>query len=467
MLELQLHFQSREILSHRKINVEIVEKSSIMRTTLFYIRYYMLTPDGYRKRIIDAKIDRLLKIYGAVCVEGPKWCGKTWSSRKHSESAVFIGDPNGNFMNKRLAELNPSLVLEGDHPRLIDEWQTVPSLWDAVRYKVDLTGEKGQFVLTGSSTPPAKGILHGGSGRIGKIAMRTMSLYEAGFSSGKISLMDLFGKKSIQCINDDISLDSLIDFIMRGGWPGLQDIPLNDAMIIIRDYLRNIPDDIERSDGKRRDARKIRALLRALGRAESTMTSMQSLKKDIDEYSEDRDESTAISTVSDYLDCFSRLFLTEDQPSFEKKLRSSIKSLKKPKRHFCDPSLAASAIGATPDMLKNDLNTLGYLFEALCIRDLRIYADANDGFVYHYHDERDNEADAIIELPDGRWGAFEIRLGFNQVDAAASSLLLMDRKFKAETGSVPEFLCVICGLSNAAYKRPDGVYVVPITALTI
>lgn len=429
----------------------------------------MLTPNGYRPRLIDSRISQLMSIYGAVCVEGPKWCGKTWTSSNHAESASFIGDPAGNFMNKQLAEMDPSLILDGKCPRLVDEWQVVPTIWDAVKYKVDQSGDKGQYVLTGSSTPIMKGKLHGGSGRIGSIAMRTMSLYESGRSSGAVSIMDLFNDSLSMVSVREERLDELISYVVRGGWPGIQNLPLSSALQIPRDYLLNIPDDMERSDGKKRDAKKVASLLRALGRAESTMTSKKSLKQDMEEYAEDRADlsEASVDTITDYLDCFSRLFLTEDQPSYENKLRSSIKALKKPKRHFTDPSLAAAAIGATPEMLKYDLNTFGYLFEALCIRDLRIYSDYYGGKVYHYHDERDNEADAVVELQDGRWGLFEIKVGFHQVETAAHELVRLKSKFKSETNSEASFLCVLCGMSNAAFKRSDGVFVVPITALGV
>ena len=429
----------------------------------------MLTPVGYKKRIIDDKISKLMNIYGAVCIEGPKWCGKTWTSKNHASSASYIGDPAGNFMNKQLAELDPSLILEGDKPRLIDEWQVVPNIWDAVRYKVDQSSRKGEYILTGSSTPHMKGKLHSGSGRIGKISMRTMSLMETGASSGVISIIDLFNANFKPLPTGEISLDKLIDLVVRGGWPGLQELPLEDSLQIPRDYLQNIPYDMERIDGIKRDSRKVKSLLRALGRAESNMTSKKKLQNDIEEFSEDSVDYTSVSidTISDFLDCFNRMFLLEDQPAFENKLRSSIKALKTPKRHFIDPSLAVAAIEATPQMLKQDLNTFGYMFESLCIHDLRIYADYYDGKVYHYHDERGNEADAIIQLPDGRWGMFEVKVGFNQVEKAAKELLCLKAKFEAETNSSPEFLCIICGMTNMAFQRSDGVYVVPITSLGI
>lgn len=427
----------------------------------------MFTPDGYIPRIVDYQIDDLMKIYGAVCVEGPKWCGKTWTSRNHAASVSFISDPANNFMNKQLAETDPSLVLEGKLPRLIDEWQEVPSIWDAVKFRVDQTKDKGLYILTGSSTPVRKGELHGGSGRIGKVRMRTMSLYESGHSSGNISIMDLFDDKLKAISLRDIRLTELVDYVVRGGWPGSQTLSPNQSQRILKDYLINIPDDMERTDGKKRDIKKVTALLRALGRAESNMTFKSNLKRVMEEYSEDNLNASpaSIDTISDYLDCFNRLFLLEDQPYFENKLRSSVKALKNPKRHFADPSLAVAAIDASHEMLMQDLNTFGYLFEALCIRDLRIYADYHGTSVYHYSDEDNNEADAIIQLNDGRWGMFEIKVGFNQVDAAANGLISLKEKFYRETKSEPAFLCVICGMSMAAYKRPDGVFVVPVTAL--
>lgn len=426
----------------------------------------MLTPKGYIQRIADRRIEQLMRIYGAVCIEGPKWCGKTWTSRNHSVSAAYIGDPKDNFRVKQLAEIDPSLVLKGKFPRLIDEWQLVPPIWDAVKYKVDETSDKGKFILTGSSTPIKKGEYHGGSGRIGKYRMRTMSLYESGHSTGVVSLESLFKNSLKSAVCDEIKLGDLVDFVVRGGWPGSQSLSVKDAMQIPVDYLRNVPDDMERMDGKRRDMRKVMALLRSLGRNESTTASKSTLKRDIVEFPEDMNlPDISDKTITDYLDCFERLFIVEDQPAFGTKLRSSVKALKTPKRHFADPSLAVAAIGATKEMLMKDLNTFGYLFEALCIRDLRVYADSYNANVFHYRDENNKEADAIVQMPDGSWGMFEIKVGFHQVEAAAAELKELSETFKKERNSIPSFLCVICGMSNAAYRRPDGVYVVPITAL--
>ncbi|MCQ2398172.1 MAG: ATP-binding protein [Sphaerochaetaceae bacterium] len=424
-----------------------------------------LTPDGYIPRLIDKQIDDMMRIYGAVCIEGPKWCGKTWTSSNHAVSMKSLGNPERNFQNKRLAEMDPDLIFDGEKPLLIDEWQEVPQLWDAVKFKVDQLQSKGQFILTGSSSPRRRGILHSGSGRIGNVRMRTMSLFEMGKSSGVVSLKDLFNN-SVKSQNvGEISLESIIDMILHGGWPGSISMTAEESQKIARDYLLNVPDDMKKLDGKTRNAGKVYSLLRSLGRNESTMTSKTKILNDMDEYEEDKINIPEKDSVTDYLDCFLKLFLIEDQPVFSEKLRSSVKALKKPKRHFTDPSLAAAAIGATREMLLNDLNTLGFLFESLCIHDLRIYAEANDGSVYHYHDERNKEADAIIQFSNGQWGMFEVKLGFNQVDSAAESLLALQSSFLSETSTKPDFLCVVCGMSNAAYKRPDGVYVVPITAL--
>jgi len=427
----------------------------------------MYNEKNYRPRLIDDKIDSLLQTYGAVCIEGPKWSGKTWTSMHHSKSSYFLGDPAGNFSNLKKANINLDFALEGEPPHLIDEWQTIPSLWDAVKYKVDETGVKGQFILTGSSTPTVKGILHSGTGRIGTVKMRTMSLYESGHSSGDVSLAALFNGSIKPISIKEPKLEELIDYIIRGGWPGSQSLSLDKASTVAIDYLRNVPVDMERIDGVRRDRRKVKALLRSLGRAESTMMSKKALAKDTEEFPDDKTTAdSSLFAIEEYLDLFSKLFLIEDQPSFDHKLRSSIKALKSPKRHFSDPSLAAAAIEATPTKLMNDLETLGYLFEALCIRDLRVYAECNNASVYHYHDERDKEADAIVEMMDGSWGMFEIKLGFNQVDTAAENLLKLKSRFEIETGAKPAFLCVLCGICSMAYQREDGVFVVPLTTLT-
>lgn len=419
---------------------------------------------NYKPRIIDAKVEEYLFAFGAVCIEGPKWCGKTWTSAQHSKSEIYIGDPANNFQNRQLAELSPELVLTGEAPRLIDEWQEVPPLWDAVRYKVDQTAEKGQFILTGSATPNHKGVLHSGAGRIAKLRMRPMSLYESGDSSGQVSLEKLCHGEVTTAMTDEVDLTKLIELIIRGGWPGSLGLPLKQAMLLPAEYLNAvIDDDVYRIDGTRRDTQKMRLLLRSLARNESTTVTNRTLMRDIKAVD---DEDIDGDTVSAYLDIFKRLFITDNQPPFAAGIRSSVRIKQAEKRHFSDPSLACALLRATPAGLIGDLETLGFLFEALCERDLRIYAESFDANLYHYQDYQNQEIDAVIELADGQWCAFEIKLGANQIDTAAENLLKIKRQIEEDPrGKPPAVLCVLCGMSNAAYRRADGVFVVPITAL--
>ena len=336
-------------------------------------------------------------------------------------------------------------------------------LWDAVRYKVDQSGNKGQFILTGSATPNHKGILHSGAGRIAKLRMRPMSLFESGNSSGDISLKDICEGRIEPKISGEVDLRKLIDFIIRGGWPANQETTLKQAAYLPIQYIRAVlDDDVYRIDNVKRDKHKMELLLRSLARNEATTVTNKKLKNDIKEID---DEDIDVETVSAYLDVFQRLFLTDNQKPFEAKLRSSIRIKQAEKRHLSDPSLAAALLNATPEMLLNDLNTLGFLFEALCERDLKIYAESFDAELYHYQDYNNNEMDAVIAMPDGKWCGFEIKLGANQIDMAAENLIKIKNEIKASGGIAPDSLCVICGLSNAAYQRPDGVFVVPITAL--
>jgi len=417
----------------------------------------------YKNRVIDSLVDKYLKTFGAICIEGPKWCGKTWTSSYHSKSEFLIGNPDNNFQNRSLAELSPSLVLEGETPRLLDEWQEVPPLWDAVRYTVDQRSEKGQFILTGSSTPKRKGILHSGAGRIGKLRMRTMSLYESGDSSGKISLADLCQGKVTPAMTGEVKLHDLADYIVRGGWPGNLDVLIEDASILPQSYIDAIlDDDTQRIDGKKYDVSKMLLLLRSLARNESTTATNKKLINDIKEID---DETVDYDTVATYLDVFTRLFLLDNQQPFSTNIRSSVRVKQAEKRHFCDPALACALLKATPDRLIGDLETFGFLFEGMCERDLKIYAEAFGASVYHYQDYANREIDAVIELADGNWCAFEIKLGANQIDKAAASLIKIRDSIKKDGGKAPSVLCVICGMTNAAYVRPDGVVVVPITAL--
>ena len=418
----------------------------------------------YRPRIIDQKLQQYLSAFGAVCVEGPKWCGKTWTSTFHSNSEIMIGDPAGNFQNRQLAELSPALVLEGEVPRLIDEWQEVPPLWDAVRHEVDQRAKKGQFILTGSATPNHKGILHSGAGRIAKLRMRPMSLYESGDSTGKVSLEKLCRGELTPALTGEVELKKIIDLIVRGGWPGNLGLSTAQAALLPVEYLNAvIDDDVYRIDGIKRDTTKMRLLLRSLARNESTTVTNKTLLNDIKAMD---DEDIDPDTVAAYLDVFKRLFITDNQLPFSTKIRSSVRVRQAEKRHFSDPSLACALLKATPAELIGDLETLGFLFEALCERDLKIYAEAFGASLYHYQDYLNREIDAVIELGDGSWSAFEIKLGANQIDDAAANLLKISSEIACDDkGKPPIALCVICGMTNAAYRREDGVSVVPITAL--
>ena len=417
----------------------------------------------YLPRIIDKAVESHLSIFGAVCIEGAKWCGKTWTANIHSNSSIYLGDPAGNFQNKSLAKIDPKLVLDGESPRLIDEWQEVPEIWDAVRFEVDQRGSKGQFILTGSATPAQKGILHSGAGRISTLRMRPMSLYESKDSSGQISFQDVCNGNHINIGVDEASLDMIINLIIRGGWPGSLTIEASDYTVLAREYLNaTINHDIYRLEGINRNTRKMNLLLRSLARNESTTVSMRTLRQDIREHEEDDLDTDTIST---YLTLFERMFLIENQKAFSSNIRSSTRLKKLDKRHFVDPSLACALLNATPKMLINDLNTLGFLFEALCERDLRIYSESFNAKLYHYQDYDGDEIDSVVELENGDWIAIEIKLGSSQIDEAANALIRIKNKIIADGGKPPKVLCVVCGICKAAYLRDDGVYVVPITAL--
>lgn len=418
----------------------------------------------YLPRLIDKQVIQYLSAFGAICIEGPKWCGKTMTSQHHCASSFFVSSPSGNFSNRQLAQMDPSLILSGKTPRLIDEWQEVPAIWDAVRFAVDQRGAQGQFILTGSSTPNHKGALHSGAGRIARLRMRPMSLYEAGESTGEISLEDILRNSAEPAYTGEVDLRMLIEFIIRGGWPENIGMDSSLARLLPRQHINTIIlDDISRVESRARNLHKIRLLLNSLARNESTSASNRALKNDIKE----RDaEDIDVETVAEYLNVFERLFLLDNIPPFSTNIRSSVRVKQSVKRHLADPSLACALMGATDQSLLADLQTLGFLFEALCERDLKIYADTFDAKLFHYQDYYGNEIDAVVEMPDGSWGAFEIKLGANQLEAAAQNLLRIKNSIEKDPkGKPPKTLCIICGLSHAAYLRPDGVFVVPITAL--
>lgn len=382
----------------------------------------------------------------------------------HANSVFFVGDPKGNFQNRALALADPSVVLEGASPRLLDEWQEVPALWDAVRFEVDKMGVPGQFLLTGSATPQQKGILHSGVGRIGVVRMEAMSLYESGDSAGIASLKDICEGKQKTAVGHDITLKELIHFCARGGWPSTLKLGHDSQNKVAKGYLDAIVNsDISLLIGSEVDRKKLRLLLKSLARNESTVVANTTLQRDINE---NDGETLHVSTIAHYLAIFERLFLLADQPAYTPNLRSSQRVGKSSKRHFVDPSLAVAALEATEDMLLGDLNTFGFIFESLCIRDLRIYARSFGAEVLHYRDSSGREIDAVIQMPDGSWTAMEIKLGMNQVDAAAKNLVeIRDMLAQNSTGPAPSQLVVLVGVGSHVIARDDGVLVVPLTAL--
>ena len=422
-----------------------------------------LTKKGYRERLIDKTIEENLKIFGAISIEGPKWCGKTWTALNHSNSVVYLNNTADNFREKHLAEMDVNLILNKEQPELIDEWQEVPAIWDAIRFQCDQDKEKGKYILTGSATPVTTQIHHSGAGRICKMKMYTMSLYESGDSTGEVSLKELFEGNVKNQLVKKTELKTLADLIVRGGWPETIDSNAEGARKITRSYLEAILDkDISEIDGVKRDKNKMEMLLRSLARNESTISTNSVLIKDIADNVNEEELNVSRNTVSDYLDILDKLHLIENQKSFMYKIRSRANVGKIAKRHFTDPSLGCAILNVTPDKLMNDLETFGFYFEALCERDLRIYAESIDAKLYHYRENNSGiEVDAIVEIADGEYGVIEIKLGSNQEELAAKNL----KRFYDSAEVKPKFMCIICGLYDAVVKRPDGIYVLPITAL--
>ncbi|HHT67385.1 MAG TPA: ATP-binding protein [Erysipelotrichaceae bacterium] len=423
-----------------------------------------MNKSNYKPRIVDSLIEKNLRIFGALCIEGPKWCGKTWTSLYHARSAFFVGNPEGNFSNRMLAETEPYTVLQGDTPRLIDEWQEVPSLWDAVRFFVDESGKKGQIILTGSSTPIKKGVLHSGTGRIKSIRMNTMSLYESGDSSGLISLKDLCENKFESKLLEETSLSRLAYLIVRGGWPGNIETSELDGGNLAISYMENVAklDLGELDKDIDYNEHKAKLILKSLARNEATTVSNQSILRDI---IENDVESISKNTLTKYLNAFDRMFLFNNQEPFSPSIRSSLRVKQMEKRHFSDPAMACALLKLTPKKMMNDLKTFSFMFEALVERDLSIYAQAMNAKLFHYQDYKGNEIDAVIELDDGNWCAFEIKLGLNKAEEGASNLIKVCQDVVNNGGKEPLLKCVIYGVGNMAYKNTDGVYIIPITSL--
>ena len=423
-----------------------------------------LTKKEYTERLVDNEIKELLKIFGAISIEGPKYCGKTWTAFNHANSSVLLtksDNPNSDYQK---ALLNRDLIYTDEFPLLLDEWQSIEQIWDDVRTKCDEDGKSGKFILTGSSVParPDK-IFHSGAGRIYKLNMYTMSLFESGDSEGLVSLIDLFKGKNIAVnLKEKPTLENYADLIIRGGWPASLNFEKKNYYRLPLSYINDVLDHDINYDGVTRDKEKMRLLLRSLARNESTLVTNEKLINDIENYSTEENYQISRNTIADYLNILKNIHLLQDQLPFSERIRSSVRVGKTVKRHFVDPSLACAVLGLKQEQLMNDLELFGFMFESLAIRDLRIYIEYLDGHIYHFHNNNTGEeVDAIVELRDGSYGAIEIKLGVGKIDEAASNLL----KFSKSCEIPPKFLCVISGMIDYAYKREDGVYVIPITAL--
>jgi predicted AAA+ superfamily ATPase len=412
----------------------------------------------YRARVVDAELRRALAAVGAVVIEGPKACGKTLTARQVAASELRVDtDPR---VPPAIA-VDPALLLDGAPPQLLDEWQVQPALWNHVRRAVDDRQQAGQFILTGSATPDDDAARHSGAGRFAGIRMRPMSLLETGHSTGTVSLRALLAGEPVRTSGPDLTLAVLIERVLTGGWPGLQALSPRDASRAVRDYLTTIQQvDVGRVAGRRRDPVKVGRVIAALARNVATEASVAALARDAAHDGEEPERHT----VSGYLDVLERLMVIEDQPAWSTHLRTSATLRKSPKRHFVDPSLAAAALRTTAETLFADLNLFGLLFESLVIRDLRVYAQAGDDTVSHYRDSTGLEVDVIVETGDGRWGAFEVKLGAGQIDTAAAGLLRFRDRVDTSRVGEPSVLGVITP-SGLGYRRPDGVSVVPLGAL--
>lgn len=417
----------------------------------------------YLKRIADNILKERLQTSGAVLIEGPKWCGKTSTASNASKSQLFMQDPDRGISYLKAADTKPSLLLQGETPRLLDEWQTAPVLWDAVRFTVDQRGQSGQFILTGSAVPRDNVVQHTGTGRISRLFMRPMSLYESLESNGSVSLAELFNGKSDIEAYSELTIEKIAHAIVRGGWPASIGESSNVSLRHAIDYVEAIINaDISRVDGVEKNPARVRAIMRSLARNISTIASNKTIQNDI----EMGDGSSGVSdkTISQYLNALNRIFVTENIPAWNPSLRSKTAIRTSPKRQFVDPSIATAVMRLTPEHLLDDFNYFGFLFESLCERDLKIYSEAIDGQVFHYRDKNGLEADAVVCLNDGRWGAIEIKMGSKEIEEASIHLTELKNKINTNKMREPSFLMILTG-TELAYRRDDGVFVVPIGCL--
>lgn len=425
----------------------------------------MADKKNYRPRIADRLLERKLRGKGAVLIEGAKWCGKTTTAEQICKSVLYMSEPGKLDQNVQLARINPSLLLRGEKPRLIDEWQVAPLLCDAVRFEADHSDQLGLFVLTGSSVPPDMSeVIHSGTGRFGWLKMRPMSLWESGESTGEVSLSDIFaGRQDIAGVSM-LSLERVAFAACRGGWPLSVDMDDEIALDQAFDYVSAVEKrDIQQVDGVERDPSRVRRLLRSYSRHQGAQVSNASIKSDM---AENEGETLDVETIASYIKALKRIFVIEDAEAWNPNLRSKTAIRSSDTRYFTDPSIATASLGLGPDDLIADLNTFGLIFETLCMRDLRVYAEAINGKVYHYRDKNGLECDAVIHLRDGRYGLIEIKLGGdNLINHGASTLLSLAEKIDTTKMKSPSFMMVLTAAGDYAYRRDDGVLVVPVGCL--
>lgn len=412
----------------------------------------------YLPRIVDSILKNKLEYMGAVVIEGPKWCGKSTTAKQFSKSVIELQDPDKKIQYDNISETKPSLFLEGEKPRLFDEWQMYPVIWDSIRTDVDRTGEKGQYILTGSAKPVENGIMHTGTGRISKLLMRTMSLYESGDSNGLVSLKDIIDGKEVSGVSN-LELEDIINVMVRGGWPESLNISGDNKFKVAKEYVQSlINEEIRTVDGVERDKIKMESLLKSVSRNVSTSTNKKTIINDISTIFK---EEISRPTVDDYLTTLEKLFVLEYVPATNLNLRSSIQLRTNPKIELVDPSIVIASLGLKKEDLINDLNFTGFIFENMCYRDLKIYADSLGAELFYYRDNKDFEIDFILRCEDGKWGAVEVKLGAKQVEEAATNLKKFKEKVDIKKSGEPSFLLVLSG-AGLSYVREDGVYVVSI-----
>lgn len=425
----------------------------------------MTQKEKYRHRIADRLLERKLKGKGAVLVEGAKWCGKTTTAEQICNSVLYMSEPGKREQNEQLARINPALLLRGEKPRLIDEWQVAPKLWDAVRFEADHSPDLGLFVLTGSSVPPDMSeVIHSGTGRFAWLKMRPMSLWESGESTGDVSLGSLFeGNLEIAGVSA-LDLERVAFVTCRGGWPLSVDMDDEIALDQAFDYVSAVEKrDIQQADGVDRDPVRVHRLLRSYSRHQGAQVSNSAIRDDL---IENEGETLDVDTIAAYIKALKRIFVIEDVEAWNPNLRSKTAIRSSDTRYFTDPSIATASLGIGPKDLIADLNTFGLIFETLCMRDLRVYAEALNGNVYHYRDKNGLECDAVVHLRDGRYGLVEIKLGGdNLINQGASTLLTLAGKIDTSKMKKPSFLMVLTASGDFAYRREDGVLVVPVGCL--